>query len=259
MIEKGKAGYVSTHSRPKAAGCEETGESFVLAVSTHSRPKAAGYQSVNWLSVTHLFQHTAARRRLERAHSRSAPPPSFNTQPPEGGWVHSISSATLHCSFQHTAARRRLDLFLHGIHPVSVFQHTAARRRLVKMSNISFCVSMFQHTAARRRLDDPFLLNAFAADVSTHSRPKAAGLKLSLLFFIYYSFNTQPPEGGWAREAAKVGYLHCFNTQPPEGGWLAVIAYNLIKTGFQHTAARRRLGTNRLNIDNHVLFQHTAA
>ena len=127
------------------------------------------------------------------------------------------------------------------------------------MSNISFCVSMFQHTAARRRLDDPFLLNAFAADVSTHSRPKAAGLKLSLLFFIYYSFNTQPPEGGWAREAAKVGYLHCFNTQPPEGGWLAVIAYNLIKTGFQHTAARRRLGTNRLNIDNHVLFQHTAA
>ena len=34
-----------------------------------------------------------------------------------------------------------------------------------------------------------------------------------------YGFNTQPPEGGWGRDA-KSGWIHAgFNTQPPEGGW----------------------------------------
>ena len=79
--------YVSTHSRPKAAGVSGyskinwshgfntqppeggwIGLSFAFfyrqIVSTHSRPKAAGF---------HQCHHTASR-------------PSFNTQPPEGGW-----------------------------------------------------------------------------------------------------------------------------------------------------------------------------
>ena len=32
-------------------------------------------------------------------------------------------------------------------------------------------------------------------------------------------FNTQPPEGGWARNSAFRAARSCFNTQPPEGGW----------------------------------------
>ena len=55
---------VSTHSRPKAAGHEPVAAFIHLEVSTHSRPKAAGH-----INVHHgwdvLFQHTAARRRLE--------------------------------------------------------------------------------------------------------------------------------------------------------------------------------------------------
>ena len=58
---------VSTHSRPKAAGPKPVGHFLKTEVSTHSRPKAAG----------------------QRAHRRGAPPPSFNTQPPEGGWCNS--------------------------------------------------------------------------------------------------------------------------------------------------------------------------
>ena len=59
-------------------------------------------------------------------------PHSFNTQPPEGGW---------------------LVLSIHTEHG-RMFQHTAARRRLVdKLNGISVrCI------------------------VSTHSRPKAAGM-----------------------------------------------------------------------------------
>ena len=76
---------VSTHSRPKAAGGKRKIFFFAYSVSTHSRPKAAGYFGGNvvqlpqvsthsrpkaagrpayFLAVNHLFQHTAARRRL---------------------------------------------------------------------------------------------------------------------------------------------------------------------------------------------------
>ena len=36
-------------------------------------------------------------------------------------------------------------------------------------------------------------------DVSTHSRPKAAGFFVYLFYNSALSFNTQPPEGGWFR------------------------------------------------------------
>ena len=34
--------------------------------------------------------------------------------------------------------------------------------------------------------------------VSTHSRPKAAGIYFDFHFLFPFSFNTQPPEGGWS-------------------------------------------------------------
>ena len=33
--------------------------------------------------------------------------------------------------------------------------------------------------------------------VSTHSRPKAAGTAFRIDYPYLFSFNTQPPEGGW--------------------------------------------------------------
>ena len=57
-------------------------------------------------------------------------------------------------------------------------------------------------------------------EVSTHSRPKAAGLdRIFKLLYLSNRFNTQPPEGGWTRLPAKTRN----------------------HTRFQHTAARRRL------------------
>ena len=59
-----KQGWVSTHSRPKAAGRCLKWHGFLRKVSTHSRPKAAGSMINNlWLIYC-----------------------CFNTQPPEGGW-----------------------------------------------------------------------------------------------------------------------------------------------------------------------------
>ena len=43
--------------------------------------------------------------------SHSASVPSFNTQPPEGGWQNVIDWFQNTLKFQHTAARRRLGVF----------------------------------------------------------------------------------------------------------------------------------------------------
>ena len=143
---------VSTHSRPKAAGIGPVAEPRISGVSTHSRPKAAGI-SPDTAWEAYQFQHTAARRRLEKT-----------------GITH-ITTIT----FQHTAARRRLVRDGHQCLTRARFQHTAARRRLalelvepVEPTVVSthsrpkaagFPVyeglsnsPQFQHTAARRRL-----------------------------------------------------------------------------------------------------------
>ena len=125
------------------------------------------------------------------------------------------------------------------------------------------------------------------AVVSTHSRPKAAGITAlrgvfywrfqhtaarrrlclsSIRWWLMRSFNTQPPEGGWAAshlpKAAKIAFQHTaarrrlthqhrpfgmgkrFNTQPPEGGWDCRFQFAADRL-FQHTAARRRLACYR--------------
>ena len=55
-------------------------------------------------------------------------------------------------------------------------------------------------------------------------------------------FNTQPPEGGWLTRLVKNLWRFGFNTQPPEGGWSSARIGPYGVSGFQHTAARRRLG-----------------
>ena len=61
--------------------------------------------------------------------------------------------------------------------------------------NMALC--LFQHTAARRRLGFVGSKSGQMVDVSTHSRPKAAGSLLLEFIYQQISFNTQPPEGGW--------------------------------------------------------------
>ena len=166
-----------------------------------------------------MFQHTAARRRLAAKRAARKRKASFNTQPPEGGWdieycrvegtmvsTHSRPKAagppTVRAAcmslFQHTAARRRLGLsdWVYGV--FRKFQHTAARRRLEMVSGDKRYRVKFQHTVARRRLGKRTLREcARTCEVSTHSRPKAAGSLSLIRASTFCRFNTQPPEGGW--------------------------------------------------------------
>ena len=100
---------------------------------------------------------------------------------------------------------------------------------------------VFQHTAARRRLVQG-CFSVIPACFGFNTQPPEGGwfqsrLKSSLPF----RFNTQPPEGGWAGLLRIAGCQVCFNTQPPEGGWVPSVGNRAANSGFQHTAARRRL------------------
>ena len=115
--------------------------------------------------------------------------------------------------------------------------------------------------------------------VSTHSRPKAAGLACSN-GFTYAKFQhtaarrrlpmrnqimtaTKKFQHTAARRRLGLSALFldsflCFNTQPPEGGWKALTQY-LTDEAFQHTAARRRLVNSLALSFRWCMFQHTAA
>ena len=178
------------------------GRSRINNVSTHSRPKAAGDKEFY----------------MRRAQF------SFNTQPPEGGWMTCCMICAWNNLFQHTAARRRLVNANYGTGDDEVFQHTAARRRLGPNNQNYQLMGLFQHTAARRRLAKDKTPLTVGDNVSTHSRPKAAG------------------GIGCHRRGC---YGVSTHSRPKAAGPNAVNASMRIMP-FQHTAARRRLAAVRL-------------
>ena len=229
-----------------------------------------------------MFQHAAARRRLDKFYLWAVKVNSFNTQPPEGGWISNTMSVYTSACFNTQP-------------PEGGWFFTASMR---------LAFSWFQHAAARRRLGMPDMAMPTSVAVSTRSRPKAAGkygtvlatlvsgfntqppeggwFEVSSIFFESSSFNTQPPEGGWmpyfmihggnnmvsTRSRPKAaGFLlfgiqqisYCFNTQPPEGGWLNNQQTNHAELMFQHAAARRRLGRHNIRGRAFQAFQHAAA
>ena len=211
---------VSTHSRPKAAGHCRLAHTLFPIVSTHSRPKAAGnvtcryshasggfntqppeggwqYYStdgfrekwfqhtaarrrldVYWCATEDIapFQHTAARRRLGWSSTYPYLMPSFNTQPPEGGWRLLRSILFGNCCF-NTQPPEGGWLF-----PITFL----------------LLSRLFQHTAARRRLAPVGGSPELHGIVSTHSRPKAAGVSTTLQGLVtWVSTHSRPKAAGW--------------------------------------------------------------
>ena len=108
MFQSRIADRVSTHSRPKAAGFSPRPSASQRVVSTHSRPKAAGFLPDNGV----------------------CPAPSFNTQPPEGGWGDMSNNQLIIVNVStHSRPKAAGTMTLGQVEQVE-FQHTAARRRL---------------------------------------------------------------------------------------------------------------------------------
>ena len=161
--------------------------------------------------------------------------------------------------FQHTAARRRLENLIPSTALPLTFQHTAARRRLVFKSSIAFCSSCFNTQPPEGGWVLKLFGERFNLRVSTHSRPKAAGLRHFLLRCrLRVSTHSRPKAAGFS-DGLCLALRRRFNTQPPEGGWDVDGVDRLHQLAFQHTAARRRLAIPPLIMLPMLLFQHTAA
>ena len=78
-----------------------------------------------------VFQHTAARRRLEAYSAKLAEVSAVSTHSRPKAAGKAELDGVPGKMFQHTAARRRLSSILNGCASLDKFQHTAARRRLV--------------------------------------------------------------------------------------------------------------------------------
>ena len=168
-------GHVSTHSRPKAAGMADGMGNLIGWVSTHSRPKAAGFGLPTGLMKLDVSTHSRPKAAGKTLLFGVLTLVCFNTQPPEGGWTAKCSAKRSRTKFQHTAARRRLESFQN-----------------LYLINFSVSTHSRPKAAGYRECATPKLTR-----VSTHSRPKAAGPPHGKSSFSCACFNTQPPEGGW--------------------------------------------------------------
>ena len=102
---------------------------YHLSVSTHSRPKAAGFVKNFFWPPEEMFQHTAARRRLDWQQGQDYLARSFNTQPPEGGWQY-VEQAVQHLLVSTHSRPKAAGSKTCTFGSNGKFQHTAARRRL---------------------------------------------------------------------------------------------------------------------------------
>ena len=185
-----------------------------FVVSTHSRPKAAGGSGRGAPGLSGCFNSQPPEGGWQSLKIIMPMIIGFNSQPPEGGWIAKSVFCWQSSLFQLTAARRRLVVYKCRITDTTAFQLTAARRRL-------------EFVDKSRPLPDV---------VSTHSRPKAAGLRHHVL--------------------CKIGNVST-HSRPKAAGY--EIKAGLPRVGFQLTAARRRLVTISRWRWASITFQLTAA
>ena len=223
----------------------------IAAVSTHSRPKAAGFTDDRVFHTSCGFQHTAARRRLasDGAGGVYEFEVSTHSRPKAAGY----------------GCRHRLP-----IQQVSTHSRPkaagAANRPKPKLRKTSFntqppeggwFLPIFEILDVAGFNTQPpeggwFQTEAMKAryEVSTHSRPKAAGAvpaphtapplfqhtaarrRLESLFkdeqvSFCVSTHSRPKAAGSACRFAMLSVV-CFNTQPPEGGWFRTVQKSVI-------------------------------
>ena len=143
---------VSTHSRPKAAAVGRNRKVRSFLCFNTQPPEGGCPYTFHKKAVDSLFQHTAARRRLQNG-------------------LISISKADL---FQHTAARRRLLMAVLFTLMIWVVSTHSRPKAAAHNPNGTFCADDVS-THSRPKAAALTLSNdAQLACVSTHSRPKAA-------------------------------------------------------------------------------------
>ena len=164
------------NTQPPEGGWSRATKTAKASISFNTQPPEGG-----WIQP-HIARHAARR---------------FNTQPPEGGWASNRKVSDDCLWFQHTAARRRLGIALRFL-ITCLYVSTHSRPKAAGQNQLHLSHVCLVSTHSRPKAAGPPLEHAGNQRVvSTHSRPKAAGVVSCSSCFLFVSFNTQPPEGGW--------------------------------------------------------------
>ena len=139
---------VSTHSRLKAAGVLAAAFLYIKTVSTHSRLKAAGF--ILYSTDPDLTVSTHSRLKAAGGHSSSfkRQKQGFNTQPPEGGWLHRLHFGSAYCVSTHSRLKAAGFFARPHIHGFGVSTHSRLKAAGLYFLDAALRVSLFQHTAA---------------------------------------------------------------------------------------------------------------
>ena len=208
---------VSTHSRPKAAGELQRFLQKFVPVSTHSRPKAAGQNLHPPTPPPTVSTHS----RPKAAGWNRWPLPcvfkSFNSQPPEGGWSGQCADVALLRVSTHSRPKAA-GLDITGCHRIFISFNSQPPEGGWRCAykNILFFISFNSQPPEGGWAHVEAALQG--RSVSTHSRPKAAGLIL-LHACCFYSVST--------------------HSRPKAAGMHLQLFCRYCR--FQLTAARRRL------------------
>ena len=163
------------------------------AVSTHSRLKAAG-QGITLFTLSVMV---STHSRLKAA----------------GIWTLSVSNANNVST--HSRLKAAGDSFIHINQLNQRFNTQPPKGGWFDRMKLAFTLDSVS-THSRLKAAGPLLLVLTGSNsVSTHSRLKAAGQQCATYINISFSFNTQPPKGGW---------------------WVILLTCSVL-TKFQHTAA----------------------
>ena len=146
----------------------------------------------------------------------------FNTQPPEGGWHYDLHFRAVYDDVSTHSRPKAAGVIASTFppeEPVSTHSRPKAAGMVLGFGNA--WRGLFQHTAARRRL----------------GRNRDSGIRP-------IGFNTQPPEGGWSRARRRGCFWLSVSTHSrPKAAGVGIKVFRHTDVGFQHTAARRRLGS----------------
>ena len=166
-----------------------------------------------------LFQHTAARRRLEPLFRRPAVLATVSTHSRPKAAGHAVTCLIgSHVVSTHSRPKAA------GHQPGQLIpDKTVSTHSRPKAAGVFSCRCLISVSGFNTQPPEGGWLGSF-----TYRRPREC-------------FNTQPPEGGWAKIKTPAAHNTSFNTQPPEGGWIPDINLAINLKQFQHTAARRRL------------------
>ena len=198
--------------------------------------------SINW------FQHTAARRRLETFFELFRLNGCFNTQPPEGGWNSIFINVNITKSFNTQPPEGGWNSIFINVNITKSFNTQPPEGGWFVITLHTIDHQCFNTQPPEGGWPSKLRQGVAALGVSTHSRPKAAGLFNTLSLALYAMFQHTAARRRLARHRDTNGLYRRFNTQPPEGGWSKYSPSDLAATMFQHTAARRRLVTNHFDV-----------